>query len=98
METLGGIKLYNLSDADPLWSNIANGYTKQYCFREYSIEQINAGGDLGRKNDKNWFNGQLSYWGKNGCKVFNPFLNSISVEVQEFKTNFDNMIKRFIHD
>ena len=90
--------LYNLSDTDSLWSNIANGYTKQYCFREYSIEQINAGGDLGRKNAKSWFNGQLSYWGRNGCKVFNPFLSSISAEVQEFKTNFDNMIKRFIHD
>ena len=27
--------LYNLSDADPLWGNIANGYTKQLCFRDY---------------------------------------------------------------
>lgn len=52
----------------------------------------------GVKMQKKWFNGQLEYWGRNGCKVFNPFLNSIPVEVQEFKTNFNNMIKRFIHD
>lgn len=39
--------LYNLSDADPLWGNIANGYTKQLCFRDYTMEQINAGGELG---------------------------------------------------
>ena len=44
--------LYNLSDVDPLWSKIADGYTKQFCFREYSMEQINAGGELGRQNAK----------------------------------------------
>lgn len=76
----------------------SNGYTKQLCFRDYTMEQINAGGELGRQDAKKWFNGQLEYWGRNGCKVFNPFLNSIPVEVQEFKTNFNNMIKRFIHD
>ena len=84
--------LYNLSDVDPLWSKIADGYTKQFCFREYSMEQINAGGELGRQNAKKWFNSQLEYWGRNGCKVLNPFLSSISEEAQEFRTNFDNMI------
>ena len=97
-ERLLAAYLYNLSDADPLWSKIANGYTKQFCFREYSLEQINAGGELGRQNAKNWLNSQLGYWGRNGCKIFNPFLSSISIDVQEFKANFDNMIKRYIHD
>ena len=90
--------LYNLSDVDPLWSKIVDGYTKQFCFREYSMEQINAGGELGRQNAKKWFNSQLEYWGRNGCKVLNPFLSSISEEAQEFRTNFDNMIKQYIHD
>ena len=90
--------LYNLSDADPLWGNIANGYTKQLCFRDYTMEQINAGGELGRQDAKKWFNGQLEYWGRNGNKVFNPFLRSIPIEVQEFKRNFENMIKRYIYD
>ena len=45
-----------------------------------------------------WFNGQLEYWGRNGNKVFNPFLRSIPIEVQEFKRNFENMIKRYIYD
>lgn len=85
-------------DVDPLWSKIADGYTKQFCFREYSMEQINAGGELGRQNAKKWFNSQLEYWGRNGCKVLNPFLSSISEEAQEFRTNFDNMIKQYIHD
>lgn len=90
--------LYNLPDADPLWFKIANGYTKQVCFREYSFEQINAGGEFGRQNAKNWFISQLGYWGRNGCKIINPFLCSIPMDVQEFKTNFDSMIKRYIHD
>ena len=70
----------------------------RHCFREYSMEQINAGGELGRQNAKKWFNSQLEYWGRNGCKVLNPFLSSISEEAQEFRTNFDNMIKQYIHD
>ena len=41
---------------------------------------------------------QLEYWGRNGNKVFNPFLRSIPIEVQEFKRNFENMIKRYIYD
>ncbi len=90
--------LYSLSDADPLWGNIANGYTKQLCFRDYTMEQINAAGELGRQDAKKWFNSQLQYWGRNGNKVFNPFISSIPIEVQEFKANFDKMIKRYIHD
>ena len=52
----------------------------------------------GVKMQKKWFNGQLEYWGRNGNKVFNPFLRSIPIEVQEFKRNFENMIKRYIYD
>ena len=42
----------------------------------------------GVKMQKKWFNGQLEYWGRNGNKVFNPFLRSIPIEVQEFKKKF----------
>ena len=97
-ERLLAYYLYNLSDTDPLWSNIANGYSKQVCFREYNFEQINAQGETGRQDAKKWFNSQLICWGRNGNKVFNPFLNSMRTEVQEFKTAFNNMIKRYIHD
>jgi hypothetical protein len=91
--------LHNLSDADSLWSSIANGYSKQVCFREYSLEQINASGEDGRQNAKTWFNNQREvYWGRNMRKILNSFLNSISAEVQEFNANFDKMIKRYIHD
>lgn len=46
----------------------------------------------GAKMQKKWFNSQLEYWGRNGCKVLNPFLSSISEEAQEFRTNFDKSL------
>ena len=50
--------LYNLSDTDPLWNNISNGYTKQVCFRKISFDQILAD----REDAKKWFNHQLQFF------------------------------------
>lgn len=88
----------NLSDTDPLWNNISNGYTKQVCFREVSYDQIYAAGELGRQNAKKWFNLQLQYWGRNGTKVLNPFFAAIQDDVDKFKSDFIQMVKRYIHD
>ena len=90
--------LYNLSDADSLWKTVANGYTKQVCFRDFSFEQINASGEYGRQCAKKWFNEQLHYWGRNGIKVLNPYLASIKQDCDIFKSKFDDMIKKYIHD
>ena len=86
--------LYNLSDTDPLWNNISNGYTKQVCFREFSFDRILAD----REDAKKWFNQQLQYWGRVGVKVLNPFFNTIQEEVDKFKYDYSQMIKRYIHD
>ena len=86
--------LYNLSDTDPLWNNISNGYTKQVCFREISFDRILAD----REDAKKWFNHQLQYWGRGGVKVLNPFFNTIQEEVDKFKYDYSQMIKRYIHD
>ncbi len=90
--------LFSLSDSNQLWSDVANGYSKQVCFRDYSLEQINAPGENGRQSAKKWFNSQLCYWGRNGSKVLNPYLESTPNEVLDFKTKFDNMLKKYIHD
>ncbi len=86
--------LYNLSDTDPLWNNISNGYTKQVCFREFSFDRILAD----REDAKKWFNQQLQYWGRVGVKVLNPFFNTIQEEVDKFKYDYSQMIKHYIHD
>ena len=86
--------LYNLSDTDPLWNNISNGYTKQVCFREISFDRILAD----REDAKKWFNQQLQYWGRGGVKVLNPFFATIQEDIDSFKSDYAQMIKRYIHD
>lgn len=41
--------------------------TQNNSVSEYSMEQINAGGELGQ-NAKKWFNSQLEYWGETVVK------------------------------
>lgn len=86
--------LYNLSDTDSLWNIISNGYTKQVCFREISFDRILAD----REDAKKWFNQQLQYWGRGGVKVLNPFFATIQEDIDSFKYDYSQMIKRYIHD
>lgn len=86
--------LYGLSDADELWGKIGKGYSKQVCFREYSLEQINASGDQGRKDAKKWFNIQLRYWSRNCKMVLKRFFDSVENEVNEFNLKFDDLLKK----
>lgn len=90
--------LYELSDASPLWGSLAQGYTKQVCFREYTFEQINNGGETGRQDAKKWFNSQRSYWGNNAIRVLKPLLSTMKSEVDDFINRYDEMIKKYIHD
>lgn len=89
--------LNELSDNDALWENICLGYSKQVCFRDYSYEQINANGNDGRKDAKAWFNTQLPYWGRNGSKVLNAYLKSVSEERDTFIQQFEELIKHYPH-
>ena len=90
--------LYDLSDANPLWSSISNGYTKQVCFRDIPYNQIYAAGENGRQKAKEWFKSQLPYWGQGGTKVLNAYFATIQEDVDAFKTAFEKMIKHYIHD
>lgn len=89
--------LKNLSDKDDIWETIAAGYTKQVCFRTYSYESIMGDHESGRQIAKQWFNEQLSYWGRNGIKVLNPYFKTISEDVERFIADFDRITSTFIH-
>lgn len=88
--------LFDLSDEDRLWTKVAKGYSKQVCFRDISYDQINAPGERGRQDAKTWFNNQLKFWGRNGNKVLNPFLDSIQTECDEFISAFEEITRKFI--
>lgn len=90
--------LNDLPDADGLWNSIADGYSKQVCFREVSFDQIMSGGELGRQDAKNWFNSQLCFWGRNATKVLNPLFKSLKADCDTFIAEFDKMIPSFPHD
>lgn len=90
--------LYELSDENPLWNQLADGYTKQVCFREINYNQIFATGGTGRQKAKEWFNLQLPYWGRGGTKVLNAYFATIQEDVDTFKNAFEEMIRHYIHD
>lgn len=97
-ERLLATYLFNLSDSDKLWSCLAEGYSKQVCFRAITYDQIMSSGENGRQDAKRWFNSQLGYWGRGASKVLNPLFNTMSSDRNQFIADFDAMIPRYIYD
>lgn len=93
-ERLIATYLFNLSDEDPLWGSLSNGYTKQVCFRTIRYEHVMED----RQKAKEWFNSQLQYWGRGGTRVLNAYFATIQEDVDTFKNAFEEMLKHFIHD
>ena len=60
--------LHDLSEADELWENIAEGYSKQVCFRDITYDEILHD----RIKAKTWFRSQLPSWGRTASKVLTP--------------------------
>lgn len=60
--------LHDLSEADELWENIAEGYSKQVCFRDITYDEILHD----RVKAKAWFRSQLPSWGRTASKVLTP--------------------------
>ena len=61
--------LYNLNDNDNLWKNIGRNYTRQLCFKNYSLDEIMGDRDKAKK----WFKEQKAHWGRGASKVINPW-------------------------
>lgn len=78
--------LHNLSDADPFWKLKNPDYSKQYCFMDFSLEDILNN----RSQAKLWYNRQLATenWGRGASALYKVFLASIPEEVAQFKAEF----------
>lgn len=87
--------LHNLTERSPLWSSIANGYSKQVCFSVVPYNSVIAKGPQGRLDAKRWFNVQLKIWGRKKMRVFNAFFESIPHETANFIEEFDDQLKRY---
>ncbi|WP_026905544.1 AAA family ATPase [Pedobacter glucosidilyticus] len=83
--------LDGLDDESSLWSNINPNFTKQYCFKDYSLSEILTD----REKAKKWFNSHIKTWGINATKVINPWINDNKVLVDEFILDFIKVYNTF---
>ncbi len=80
--------LNNLNDTHPLWDEIDETFDHQFCFQEFSNNDIQTD----REKAKKWFNTHLAIWGRNASKVLNVWKKENIELVQEFNDNFDKLI------
>ena len=84
--------LYNeVRDANPFWSSLNNDYSRQVCFRDYTIEEIRAD----RIKAKEWFNSQTAIWGKVSNKAIALWANNHADEVEHFRNEIKNVYNVF---
>ena len=83
--------LHDLSEADELWENIAEGYSKQVCFRDITYDEILHD----RIKAKTWFRSQLPSWGRTASKVLTPLFKKYKDERNEFISDFEEMLKLY---
>lgn len=76
--------LHNLPDDSEVWATVHPDFTKQYCFRDYSLAEIEGH----REKAKLWFNSHLKNWGTNASKVINPWMKANKREVDDFIKTF----------
>ena len=88
-EQLTSTFLHDLSEADELWENIAEGYSKQVCFRDITYDEILHD----RVKAKTWFRSQLPSWGRTASKVLTPLFKKYKDERNEFISDFEEMLK-----
>jgi len=78
--------LYKLSDSDTLWTDINRTYTKQVCFRDYKIEDI----DKDRGIAKKWFKQQYT-------EIDIKWVYKVIKKWKELnKEEFDHFLKNYI--
>lgn len=90
-ETMIAVFLNSLDDESPFWESAASDYSKQFCFRKYSIPDITSR----RETAKAWFKEQYPNWGVNACKVFKYWIPENDAAVKEFREQFRKHFNRF---
>lgn len=78
--------LLQLPDDSPFWEGKVANYTKQFCFKDYRLQDI-----LGsRETAKSWYNQQLETgaWGRQARHAFKYLLETIPDEKRRFEDDF----------
>ncbi|OGV35810.1 MAG: ABC oligo/dipeptide transport, ATP-binding protein [Lentisphaerae bacterium GWF2_45_14] len=82
--------LNTLSDTSDVWRKIDAQFRKDYCFKDYSISEINADRDKAKK----WFNLHLKYWKTNATKVINPWIAQHGQMANKFLEDFAQLFSK----
>ncbi len=80
-----------VKDAAPFWKSLNNDYSRQMCFRDYTIEDILAD----RNKAKNWFNNQTPLWGKLSNKAIALWTKEHTDEIAAFQSELKEMYNIF---
>lgn len=91
VEQLLACFLLELTDTSTIWSNINTDFNKQYCFRDYTPDEILNDRDKAKK----WFNSHLSVWGKNASKIINPWAEAHPEDARLFLNDFTKTYNKF---
>lgn len=89
--------LHNLPDTHEVWENIDETFDHQYCFKDYSNNEIQNGNssEKARVIAKKWFNSHLKLWGRNASKVLKYWKKDNKGLVDEFNKNFEILHKKY---
>jgi len=83
--------LWNLDDNSDVWESVDPNFNKSYCFRDYSLTEIEAD----RVKAKIWFNSHIKQWGPNASRIINPWAKANKIEVDKFLKEFADTYNKF---
>jgi hypothetical protein len=83
--------LHDLKDDSPVWNNVNPNFNKQYCFRDYTLADIQGN----REKAKAWFNSHLKLWGTNATKIINPWIADNKQLVSQYLSEFIDTYNKF---
>jgi hypothetical protein len=70
-------------DDAQLWKNIDPHFTKQFCFRDFTLSDIQSD----RVKAKSWYNVHIGIWKANATKIINPWISANQKLVDQFRLN-----------
>ena len=80
-----------IKDDDPFWSYLNRDYTRQVCFRDYKIGEIQAD----REKAKAWFKSQMPIWGTNSNKAITQWAKEHTTEIELFRNELKELYNDF---
>lgn len=92
-ESLLANYLNNLSDKNAFWEERTVGYSKQFCFSNYKLQDIISD----RVKAKKWYREQLetNAWGQNGTALYKHYLKTIPDELASFLDSFTELYEMY---